>query len=201
MRTLLQNPRLLTLAAMAASAAVLGAALAFQFLGGLAPCPMCIWQRWPHVAVIALGALALLVWRGPGRLLLALGAAAALTGAGLGVFHAGVEQRWWEGPSSCSAPMNVGDMSTDELLNQIMSTPLVRCERLGAELGLERVVFVTVAPASAVGAIRPAPPPAVPATIGSPDGRCTSRRTTGRAGAGWSCTPGSGAAGRSTARP
>ena len=35
------------------SAAILLAALALQFLGGLAPCPLCIWQRWPYVALVA----------------------------------------------------------------------------------------------------------------------------------------------------
>ena len=66
----------------AGSAAVLLGALGFQFIGGLAPCPLCIWQRWPHVAAIALGAVALFA---PLALVALLGAAAAATTAGIGL--------------------------------------------------------------------------------------------------------------------
>ncbi len=38
-------------------AAVLGSALLSQYVGGLNPCPMCIWQRWPHAIAIALAVL------------------------------------------------------------------------------------------------------------------------------------------------
>ena len=34
------------------SAALLGGALLFEHVGGMAPCSLCIWQRWAHVAVI-----------------------------------------------------------------------------------------------------------------------------------------------------
>ena len=130
MISLLQNPRLLTLTVLAATAGVLGAALMFQFIGGLAPCPMCLWQRWPYVAGMALAALALLAWRALGRPLLALGVPTFLIGAALGAYHAGVEWRWWPGPTSCSAPISPGDLSTDELLAQIMATPIVRCDEI-----------------------------------------------------------------------
>ncbi len=121
-----------TMAALAAagSAATLLAALGFQFIGGLAPCPMCIWQRWPHVAAVALGVLAAtLGWRA----LMALGAVAMLIGAGLGVFHVGVEPGWWEGPTTCvSAP--IGGLTQQELLAQIMAAPLVRCDEIAWSL-------------------------------------------------------------------
>ncbi len=56
-----------------------------------------------------------------------LGALAALTTAAIGVFHAGVEQKWWEGPSSCTSG-DIGGLSTEDLMEQIMSAPLVRCD-------------------------------------------------------------------------
>ena len=37
------------------SLSMLLGAWAFQYIGGLAPCEMCIWQRWPHAAPIWLG--------------------------------------------------------------------------------------------------------------------------------------------------
>ncbi|WP_299731275.1 disulfide bond formation protein B [uncultured Tateyamaria sp.] len=108
------------------SAALLLGAFAFQHLGGLAPCKMCIWQRYPHVAAIALGAIALLI---PLPVLLALGALAALATAGVGAYHVGVEQGWWEGPSSCSSGA-IDNLDPDALFDQIMAAPLVRCDEI-----------------------------------------------------------------------
>lgn len=113
------------------SLALLLGALAFQHLWGLAPCKMCIWQRWPHGAAIALGALVLLVPLAAGalRLLLGAGLLAALTTAAIGGYHTGVERGWWEGPSSCTSGSTSG-LSTEELMEQIMSAPLVRCDEV-----------------------------------------------------------------------
>jgi disulfide bond formation protein DsbB len=111
------------LGAGVASGLMLAAALAFQYLGGLPPCPLCIWQRWPHAVALALGLLALAL---PWRALAALGALAALTTAGIGVFHVGVEQGWWQGLDTCVAP-SVEGLTPDELMEQIMAAPVVRC--------------------------------------------------------------------------
>lgn len=122
--------RALACVALLGPAAVLAAALLSQFVGGLAPCPLCLWQRWPHAVAIALAALALAV--GPGRAAaaaLALGALALLVGAGLGVFHAGVELRYWDGPSTCVGG-GVAGLSTEALVDRIMSAPLVRCDEV-----------------------------------------------------------------------
>ncbi len=107
------------------SAALLLGAWAFQYVGGLAPCKMCIWQRYPHSAAIVIGALALAL--PTVRLLPLAGALAALTTAAIGLFHAGVEQGWWEGPTSCTSG-DIGGLSAQELMDQIMSAPLVRCD-------------------------------------------------------------------------
>ncbi|MEW2916334.1 disulfide bond formation protein B [Ruegeria sp. ANG10] len=115
----------LVLIATVGSAALLLGAWGFQYLGGLAPCKMCIWQRYPHGAAVLIGALALALPRA--TLLPLLGALAALTTAAIGVFHAGVEQKWWEGPSSCTSG-DIGGLSTQDLMEQIMSAPLVRCD-------------------------------------------------------------------------
>ncbi len=106
-------------------------AWAFQYIGGLAPCKMCIWQRYPHGAALVIGVLALAL---PGlRILPIFGALAALITAGIGVFHAGVEQKWWEGPSSCTSG-DISGLSAEELMNQIMSAPLVRCDEIPWEM-------------------------------------------------------------------
>ena len=71
--------------------ALLAGAYGFQYVGGLAPCEMCWWQRHALVAVLALAALAL---AGSQRILAWLGIAALAVNAGIALFHAGVEQRW-----------------------------------------------------------------------------------------------------------
>ncbi|WP_299149970.1 disulfide bond formation protein B [uncultured Tateyamaria sp.] len=118
------NRKTLTILAAVGSLGLLLGAFAFQHLGGLAPCKMCIWQRYPHVVAILLGAAALFV---PLPTLLALGALAALATAGIGGYHVGVEQGWWEGPSSCSSGA-VGGVDANALFDQIMAAPLIRCD-------------------------------------------------------------------------
>jgi disulfide bond formation protein DsbB len=122
--------KMLMLAAAAGSAALMIGAFGFQHLGGLAPCKMCIWQRYPHVIAIAIGLFAI---RFGNAALAWLGAAAALATAGVGAYHTGVERGWWEGPTSCSA-QPIGGLSTDELFEQIMTAPVVRCDEVAWSL-------------------------------------------------------------------
>lgn len=124
------SERFTTALLLVGPAALLGGALAFQYVGGLAPCEMCLWQRWALVA--ALG-LALLGWAlGHSRAVLALSALAVLAGAGIGGFHMGVEQHWWKGITECAAPMVSG--SAAEMMGQIMAQPLVRCDAIAWSL-------------------------------------------------------------------
>lgn len=107
---------------LAGSAALLGGALAFQYVGGLAPCEMCLWQRWPHVAALGLG---LAAWAlGNARAVVGLAALILLGGAGIGVFHAGVEYHWWVGPTACAAPLIAGK----DFVTAALATPLIRCD-------------------------------------------------------------------------
>ena len=116
--------KLLILLAMAGSAALLIGALGFQYIGGLAPCKLCIWQRWPHLAAIVVGLVALLV---PVRLLALIGAACASLSAVFGVYHTGGERGWWEGPTTCTSG-SIGGISGEDLMAQIMSAPMTQCD-------------------------------------------------------------------------
>ena len=117
------------LLAGAGSAAILAGALGFQFIGGLAPCPLCIWQRWPHVAALVIAALAVTVlWRHTGPLAV-LGMLAMLVSAGLGLYHTGIERGWWPGPDTCTSS-DITNLSTDQLMAQILNAPLVRCDEV-----------------------------------------------------------------------
>lgn len=115
----------LTILAAGGSLALLLGAFGFQMMG-YAPCKMCIWQRWPHAVAIVIGVVAFFV---PRAGLLYLGALAALTTAAIGVFHAGVELKWWEGPTTCTSG-DISNLSTDELMTQIMNAPVIRCDEI-----------------------------------------------------------------------
>lgn len=123
------------LLAAGGSFAILLGAFAFQYLGGLAPCQLCLWQRWPHAAAILIGLLALVITRGTlGRILPLLGSLAALTTAAIGAFHVGVEQKWWEGLASCTAG-SISGLSADDLLNtDITVGAVVRCDEIAWQM-------------------------------------------------------------------
>ena len=116
------------------SAGLLAGAFAFQYIGGLAPCHLCLLQRWPHAAAIGIGLVALLLAKGPlARLLAVCGAIAAATTGGYGVYHTGVERGWFAGPDTCTGG-SVAGMSTDDLLNQILAAPMVKCDEVAWQM-------------------------------------------------------------------
>ena len=126
-----------SLAALSAIAGIgmLGGAFAFQHLGGLDPCVLCIYQRWAWAAVIAASVLALAFARNgaAARILLVLSALAMLTGAGLAGFHVGVEQHWWAGTSECSGITGKAQ-TVEELKRQLFATPVTRCDEVAWSL-------------------------------------------------------------------
>ena len=109
--------------ALITPAALMLGALGSQYIGGLTPCEMCMWQRWPHYGAIAIALLAFAI---PNRALVWLAALAILISGGIGVFHAGVEYKWWEGLTQCSQVPGSG--GSGDILADIMKTPLVRCD-------------------------------------------------------------------------
>ena len=121
----------LMLLAAGGSMALLLGAFAFQHLGGMAPCKLCLWQRWPHGAAIVLGLLTLIL--GPRALIAGLGVVAALATSAIGFYHVGVEQKWWEGPQGCTG-FDISDLSPAELMDAINAAPLIRCDEIPWEL-------------------------------------------------------------------
>ena len=105
-------------------------ALLFQYVGNMPPCKMCYWQRYPHIVAVVIAVLFIII-----RIesLKFLGLISALSTATVGAYHAGVERDWWEGPQSCTSGTIEG-LSTDELLAQIMTAPLVRCDEIPWQL-------------------------------------------------------------------
>ncbi len=115
----------------AGPAAMLGFAYYTQYVEGLMPCILCLYQRPPHFAAAGLGFLAFLSVGGPKalpRLFLGLAALALLTGAGVALFHAGVELKFWKGLAECGgtiAPLP-GDVGV--LLQGMNATKIVACD-------------------------------------------------------------------------
>jgi disulfide bond formation protein DsbB len=117
----------------ATAAAALGGAWYFQYVVGLAPCPLCLQQRIPYYIVIPLAsAIAVAAHRGvsmpvlkAGMLLIAL---TLLVGFGLAVYHAGVEWKWWQGPQDCAGTGGFSAGAAGSLLDRMRSAQVVRCD-------------------------------------------------------------------------
>jgi disulfide bond formation protein DsbB len=121
----------------AASILVLGAALLSQYVGGLEPCILCLYQRVPYVGTIFLSGVALaivaLAGGGPSptliRLTLLVCATLFFVGASIAAYHVGVEQGWWQGTEACAGP-DLNSLTAAELREQLLRTPVTRCDEI-----------------------------------------------------------------------
>jgi disulfide bond formation protein DsbB len=113
-----------------ASVAILGAAFAFEHLGGLRPCPLCILERYPYGVAILLSLIALGGWGGrrAGIILLALSGIVFFTGATIAAYHVGVEQGWFEGLSACQGESGGTATTIEELKALLLTKPPVPCD-------------------------------------------------------------------------
>jgi len=125
--------RLAKLLALLVPAALLAGAYGSQYLGGLAPCEMCYWQRWAHWTglAFAIGALLLSSLPDRGRSLVWLAALGILASGAIGVYHAAVEAKLITGATQCSSAPTGGDAG--ELLTSIMGRPMIRCDDIQFE--------------------------------------------------------------------
>jgi len=112
----------------AISAVTLATVYASQYIGGLQPCQLCLYQRWPWWLALALCIVAMLpVLSANSRaLLVGLAGVSVLTGAGIAIFHVGVEQHWWPGLASCSAAGQTP--ASFEQMQQMMQQPAASCD-------------------------------------------------------------------------
>ena len=114
-------PALLLTAGMAV---VILSALGFEYIGHYVPCMLCLQQRWPYYIGIPIGILAVLssaINAPPAvtRTLLLFAGLSMLVGAGLGVYHAGVEWKFWEGPATCATSVDAITKNAGDLLGEI----------------------------------------------------------------------------------
>ncbi len=113
------------------AAATISAALAFEHFGGYAPCPLCLQQRYAYYFAVPASAVAFSLGQGYAtkiaRVLLLLIAVAFIANAIVGIYHSGIEWKWWEGPSTCAGgtPIEWGEGG---LAEQLEEAQVIRCD-------------------------------------------------------------------------
>jgi disulfide bond formation protein DsbB len=156
------------LASAAIAIAVVGAATIlgawyFQYVLGLKPCPLCLEQRYAYYFAVPLAVMVVLGERvGASRkvLLAALIAIAAgmLWNTALGVYHSGIEWKWWPGPQECSGAFD--NTGAGSLMEQLNSINIVRCDEaawrfLGLSLaGYNALISLALAGIAGCAAVR-----------------------------------------------
>ena len=141
-------------AILALCVATIAGAFAFQAAGYL-PCELCLKERLPYYAGIALAALTLAAaWRGPrvaARVGLVLLALLFLFSAAFGAYHAGVEWGFWPGPTDCTGALS-HPRSNADFLNQLHNTRVVRCDAVAIRiLGLSLAGWNAIVSLAIVG--------------------------------------------------
>lgn len=141
----------------AVGAGALAMAYVAQYVFGLEPCILCLYQRIPYAVVAILGFIGMMR---PYALRPVLMAAAAvfLAGAALAFYHVGVEQHWWASATGCSG----GNLSTTvtpaDLMKSLETAPPKPCDAvdwtvLGVSMAGWNVVFSLFAAGACVFAL------------------------------------------------
>ena len=113
---------------------VLATAYAFEYFAHLSPCILCLYQRVPYAIVISLMLLAM-IFHPHKQIKLALFVISSFVlfiGAGLAVFHVGVEQHIWAGTSECGNIINADSIAS--LREQLLAQPIIRCDKVAWSL-------------------------------------------------------------------
>ena len=120
-------------AVFALALATIAAAWGFQ-AAGYAPCELCLAQRIPYYTGVPFAAALALVMpvlppaiSRTGLLLLALLFAGSCL---FGIYHAGVEWGFWQGPTACTGSFT----SSGDLLSDIAHTNVVRCDAVAIRI-------------------------------------------------------------------
>jgi disulfide bond formation protein DsbB len=106
-------------------------ALGFQYIGGYVPCMLCLIERYAYYAAIPVLFAALVLTAGGYHRIAAalffLVGLAFLANAGLGVYHAGAEWKFWPGPATCGGGESIST-SAGSLLNDLQHIKVIKCD-------------------------------------------------------------------------
>ena len=157
------RPAMAALIAAGTSAALLLGAHAFERIGQMAPCMLCLDQRDAHWTALAAALITLGLnrfWPADRAVAAGLGVTALiyLFSTGLAVYHAGVEWKLWPGPATCSGAMQIG--SVDELMTRLETAPIVSCSEAAWRLfgmsmaGYNAIISLALASLTGWAAVR-----------------------------------------------
>jgi len=123
------KPSRLAAALGALALALILGALGFQYIGHLPPCEMCMWQRWPLFGAIGVGALAYLIVKrddAAGEAFAWFAILLVAASGAIGVYQAGAEWHWWQGPAACT-----GARAVFHAMSDLNAPGQVRCDLPG----------------------------------------------------------------------
>jgi disulfide bond formation protein DsbB len=122
------SPRIIGIAVAVLAALALGIALASEHWGGLVPCALCLWERWPYRVLMGLGVLAALLPPRAGRWVLWAAAVVLLYAVALAAVHMGVEWKFWPSPLPQCAGPDLSGLSIAERLARMPAVPAKPCD-------------------------------------------------------------------------
>ena len=150
LKTVLANRRCAFFAFATLSALALATAFISQYVYGLQPCVLCVYQRIPYGIVIALGILGIWFSRGSAKSGPVFLGAIALTfaaNAGIAFYHTGVERHWWKSfLEGCAVPDMEGNIT--DVMARIAATPAARCDEIpwtDPVIGLSMANYILIA--------------------------------------------------------
>lgn len=114
------------------AAAALGMALISQYVFGLRPCILCVFQRYPYGIVIALGVIGFVLSfqnKKGVTVIMALIGVTLLANSVIAFYHTGVELHWWKSfLEGCAVPDLGSD--PDNILAVLEKSEAVRCDEI-----------------------------------------------------------------------
>jgi disulfide bond formation protein DsbB len=152
-----------TIVAVGGALTILGAWF-FQYVLGLKPCPLCLEQRYAYYFAIPLAVMVLLGESVGSKRKVLIAALIAITAgmlwnSGLGVYHAGIEWKWWVGPRDCSGSLEGLGKAGSSLIESLETMSVVRCDEaawrfLGLSLaGYNALISLALAAVAGWGAL------------------------------------------------
>jgi disulfide bond formation protein DsbB len=103
----------------------------FERFGGYLPCHLCLQERYAYYFAVPASVIAFFTARaesfGITRILLLAIALAFLVNAGLGIYHSGVEWKWWPGPVECSGGSAI-EWGEGGIAAQLATTKIIACD-------------------------------------------------------------------------
>jgi disulfide bond formation protein DsbB len=130
-----KDARLYTAAILVLGLATIGGALVSESLGYL-PCELCLKQRYAYYFGTPLALAALLssgVNARATRYLLAVVCLMFLANSLLGVYHSGVEFKWWPGPADCTGGYT-GAANVQDFMKELRAIRVVRCDEVSLRI-------------------------------------------------------------------